>query len=291
MRGISDVINLAERRNLQQNREMDCKIHKNGGLVVDRVSDAQKSADGIGAAMSATIEAYDATQGVREIRGNYRSNTGFVPYGIGKKPIEFESTLERDFVEQALFDPLIGSIHQQPLRISYTDEVGQTRTYTPDFLVKYRSDGKARTGVIEIKLEADLEKDKMRLERSFEPMRDKCTEKGWDFFVLTERTIRSQYQKNVQAILPFRHRRSAQRDVNSVHGCVNRKGPITIGKVLEQCAEDAAHRAEIQAVIWSLISRNLIWVDMTGELRSDLLLRSNKSSDVRFPFFIERNQT
>ncbi|CAP02609.1 hypothetical protein ABSDF3340 [Acinetobacter baumannii SDF] len=72
---------------------------------------------------------------VRQIGIQTRSMTGLVPeYG------QFESSLERDFMELIKFDKNVELYAPQPLVISYIDKHNKKRTYTPDGLLEYRTD-------------------------------------------------------------------------------------------------------------------------------------------------------
>jgi hypothetical protein len=52
----------------------------------------------------------------------------------------FESSLERDFLLLLDFNPDVEFFEEQPVKIVYHDAKGRRRTYTPDVLVRYRTD-------------------------------------------------------------------------------------------------------------------------------------------------------
>src|SRR5919197_4727077 len=77
---------------------------------------------------------------VRTVPKNSRSLTGLVPNPRTQAMTAFESSLERDFLLLLDFDPDVELYEEQPLKITYHDEAGQRRTYTPDVLVRYRAE-------------------------------------------------------------------------------------------------------------------------------------------------------
>ncbi len=71
----------------------------------------------------------------RRIPTNVRSLTGIV------NGQEFESSLERDLLLLVHWDYGVDWYQSQPVKIDYLDALGERRSYTPDLLVSYRSDG------------------------------------------------------------------------------------------------------------------------------------------------------
>src|SRR5438093_12942283 len=92
---------------------------------------------------------------VRIVPKNYRNLTGLVPNSRTQAMTAFESTLERDFLLLLDFDPDVEFYEEQPLKITYPDEAGQRRTYTPDVLVRYRTErleiGRSKPHLCEVK--------------------------------------------------------------------------------------------------------------------------------------------
>src|SRR6266699_1506223 len=77
---------------------------------------------------------------VRSVPKNYRSLTGLIPNTRTQSMTAFESSLERDFLLLLDFDPDVEFYEEQPVKITYHDESGRRRIYTPDVLVRYRID-------------------------------------------------------------------------------------------------------------------------------------------------------
>lgn len=141
---------------------------------------------------------------VRKIGISSRSVVGKMPQGD-----EFESTLERDFMELLRFDLNIRRYTPQPLVIEYKDASGRGRKYTPDGFIEYRRDvlpAKDMPHVLcEIKYRNDFREAWRELLPKFRAAKRYCLERGWEFKVFTEREIRTPYLKNVRFLWPFRN--------------------------------------------------------------------------------------
>jgi hypothetical protein len=74
----------------------------------------------------------------RKIKPTRRSVSGIYPFR-GETAIAYESTLERDFLIRKEFNLYVLDIIPQPVQIPFTSNNGQVYTYTPDFLVYYRT--------------------------------------------------------------------------------------------------------------------------------------------------------
>lgn len=59
----------------------------------------------------------------------------------------YESSLERDLITLFQFDRKVEKVITQPVTISYVDDGGKARRYTPDVLVWYWKDSASTEGV------------------------------------------------------------------------------------------------------------------------------------------------
>lgn len=141
-------------------------------------------------------------QPVRRIGISSRSMTGIVP-GVG----QFESSLERDFMELVRFDKNIDIYTPQPLTIQYTSSDGKPRKYTPDGLIEYRRDiypaAEMPPVLCEIKYRTDFRVGWKVFLPKFKAAKKYAAERGWLFHVYTEREIRSPYLTNVRFLMRY----------------------------------------------------------------------------------------
>jgi TnsA endonuclease N terminal len=127
---------------------------------------------------------------VRAIKPNPRSVTGRLPATPQHPALEFESTLERDFLTALQGDPSVQRIETQPLHIAYTDEHGKARRYTPDLLVEYARTSRHPPTLYEVKYLESLRTDRDTLRSAFVAAAVYARERSWRFRVVTERALR-----------------------------------------------------------------------------------------------------
>ncbi len=72
---------------------------------------------------------------VRKIGLKHSSLSGSFFSAKTNKEVQFESSLERDFIFLLEMDWVIESYHEQPITIYYSDSEGKQRSYTPDFFI------------------------------------------------------------------------------------------------------------------------------------------------------------
>jgi hypothetical protein len=115
--------------------------------------------------------------------------------GIFDRPIECESSLERDFVLRAALCPSVCQLQHQPFRL----ELSSGRRYTPDFLVSYQSGARV---VVEVKLNDRMD----RYADVFADARSLLAARDIGFLVLTEVQIRSR-RVHERAAMLLRYRK------------------------------------------------------------------------------------
>ena len=139
---------------------------------------------------------------VRTVPKNYRSLTGLVPNTRTQSMTAFESSLERDFLLLLDFDPDVEFYEEQPVKITYHDDRGRRRTYTPDVFVRYRTDRlqaqHTQPHLWEVKYRDDLRQHWAEYRPKFRVTQRYARQRGWRFRVVTERHVRTPYLDNVK---------------------------------------------------------------------------------------------
>lgn len=97
------------------------------------------------------------------------------------EPIEYESQLERRFLQRALTFPYIRSIHHQPFTFEYEDQ-GKSLRYTPDFLCTLQDGSRI---VVEVKPDVFVKKHLSKITIG----KEKAAAAGMIFIVATDREI------------------------------------------------------------------------------------------------------
>jgi hypothetical protein len=202
---------------------------------------------------------------VRRIPTNVRSLTGEV------NGQEFESSLERDLLLLIHWDYEVDWYQSQPVKIDYLDALGEQRSYTPDLLVTYRSGSDhgneqvvARKPLLcEVKYRSDLRKQKDLLKPKFKAARAYAKSQNYEFRVLTEREIRTDYLKNIQFLWSYRHAYFHDHHYEKLIMVLEELGETNISKLLEVCYSSKELRGEALWTLWCMISRLWVKCDLT----------------------------
>ncbi len=145
---------------------------------------------------------------VRTVPKNSRSLTGLVPNPRTQAMTAFESSLERDFLLLLDVDPDVEFFEEQPVKIIYHDAKGGRRTYTPDVLVRYRTDPPparhSKPLLCEVQYRDDLRQHWVEYRPKFRAAQRYARQQGWRFQVVTERHVRTPYLENVKFLRPYR---------------------------------------------------------------------------------------
>lgn len=212
----------------------------------------------------------------REIPLKGSSLSGTINNGENNQ-IQFESSLERDFIYLLEFDKNVKSYLEQPIEIKYIDKEGKDRKYTPDFYVLYYDN---KEEIIEIKYEKTLKIKKEELESKFNAAKEYCDSKNLHFKVVTESIIReinadklentkflvryknyfNNIDKDKSAFLPL------NTDINLLISQMEILKKCSISDLIKNCAKDKHKQAELIFLTWYLLANNFILADLNQKL-------------------------
>ena len=211
------------------------------------------------------------TNPVRRIQPSTRSIRGQISSHKNGRAPQYESSLERDLLQLLEFDADVESYCEQPITIEYVHE-RVVRRYTPDVLVYYRNDSAASTDnkpmLCEVKYRADLKQNWADLKPKFMAASRYATGRGWQFKLVTEREIRTDYLANVRFLLHYTgpHVHVMQTDRDLLVSLLGDMHMTTGEKLLLVATADRAKRAELLYTLWHLVAVGLIHCDLTVEL-------------------------
>lgn len=198
---------------------------------------------------------------LRRIPLSRRSHvTGFQALSAGVA--EHESALERDFVTLTAFFDAGAEITAQPATIRF-DHEGRARRYTPDFLVR-TSDGRA--SLVEIKYRQDLRMQWVRLRPAFAAARRWAAANGAAFRIVTESAIRGARLDAAKRLLPLRTAPIDAMLAAATLDIAARLAHPTFGILVD--AVPASREAAL-AVVWRLIARGQLRVDLSAPIARD----------------------
>jgi len=96
----------------------------------------------------------------RKISPKERGNRGIFPSNkVPKGFAEYESCLERDFLLQYHHAPDVRRFQHQPITITFKDNKGKLRKYTPDVYIEFINGLRM---IVEIKYEEDIINNKVK---------------------------------------------------------------------------------------------------------------------------------
>lgn len=206
----------------------------------------------------------------RKIPMNYRYLTGIV----AATKTTFEATLERDFYILMGADPRVAKVDGQPLTLTYQDDQGVKRPYTPDALVTYHADpasGHApRPRLYEIKPREKIRAEWPAIKRKYRLARRFARLKGWWFGFITETEIRGPYLDNVKFLRRYRRGPVDPKDRELLLTTLQKLDNPTPGTLLDAAADDIQRRAALMSSLWKLVASG----DVDCDLDQPLTMRS-----------------
>jgi hypothetical protein len=181
-----------------------------------------------------------------------------------------ESSLERDFLIMLDFDIGVKFFEEQPLTIKLLDRDGESRSYTPDVYVEYRTDispaDRMKPMLCEIKYRSDLFADWHMLKPKFKAARAYAREKGWDFKIFTENEIRCPFLENAKFLRSFRQYQTNWEHYEILTELLTNLRQASPTQLLLAYSEDKWKQAEILSSIWHLIAKRIIRTDLSIQL-------------------------
>lgn len=190
---------------------------------------------------------------VRKVHTNGNTVVGRVPSRKGTA-IQFESSLEMDFIYLLQFDSDVGTIFDQPVRINYFDDAGKAHTYVPDFLVEYHN----RTNVLfEVKYADDLRKHRKEFKLKFDAAKQFASSRNWEFRTINEKQIKRPYTENVKFLLPYYDFQADEAITAQLLAALG-EGKSTPNLLMRSLSKDANVWPSLIGPIWSLVVQRKI---------------------------------
>lgn len=209
---------------------------------------------------------------VRKIPKNYRNVTGVAASSKAVGAAQFESTLERDFLALLEFSPEVEHFEVQPIKISWRDGQGTSRSFTPDVLVTFGPDVPRAPWLCEVKYRADIKKNWDELKPKFRQAVRLAKQNGWRFRLITEIEVRTAYLDNVRFLMPFKFRSISAAESEQLLDRLRDGSNMTCAALMYSLSPDGRRVAELLPVLWHLIAHHRIGVDLESALTMDSLV-------------------
>lgn len=202
----------------------------------------------------------------RNISMNQFSLTGHIKSLKRNELVDFESSLERDYIHILEFDENVRYYYEQPLKIEFND-----RYYVPDFYVEYWSGEKE---VVEIKYNIDLIENASKYVTKFQAADEFCSNNGLTFRILTESDIRNEYLFNIKFLNAVQIMRNGIEseyfnEFELLETNLRKLKRTTINNLLDLCTSCELKRAELIQYLWLMVIHRKIKVDLNKKLNME----------------------
>lgn len=206
---------------------------------------------------------------VRKIKPTRRSVSGHYSFR-GETSIDFESTLERDFIMRTEYFNHVLDIVPQPAEISFTNPNGRKFTYTPDFLVIYRLGNRyygdfPKPMLVEVKPEGEWKAHWREWLPKWKAARRYAKEQDWTFRIYDESRIRDKALENIRFLERYKRMHFPIEECRVVLQTVEELGGTQMHHLLARYFM-GMYRAEGIALIWHLVATRQLDCDITRAL-------------------------
>jgi len=205
----------------------------------------------------------------RKIKPTRRSVSGAYMFR-GEDAIEFESTLERDFIQRTEFSLSVLGIVPQPCQIEYLAPSGRRQVYTPDFLVHYRLGNRSyedypKPVLVEIKPEAEWRQHWRKWLSKWKAAHAYARQQGWEFHIRDESRIRDQALKNINFLSRYKRMAFPQEESSAVLETAEQMGTVTMDYLLARHFM-GVYQAQGIAHLWHLLATRMLDCDISRPL-------------------------
>jgi len=122
----------------------------------------------------------------------------------GKRSINFESKLEKDFLTMISFNNQVEDIIEQPFTIEYEYD-GKLRRYTPDFLVFFKNNGVyTKPLLVEVKRREELIEKFAEFKPKFKAAITYSNQEDYFFKIYDQKRIYGTYFENIELVKRYR---------------------------------------------------------------------------------------
>ena len=214
----------------------------------------------------------DEVKSVRKIKPTRRSVSGIYSFR-GHTPIQFESTLERDFIIRNEFSPSVVDIVSQPFTLPFNALNGRCYEYTPDFLIRFSLDNESFSHhqipiLVEVKPYKDWHKNWRKWMPKWKAAWRYARERGYEFHIFDEYRIRDQRFKNIRFLERYKQYRYPEAESQLILKTLSEMGGAPFHYILARHYR-GLYVAEGIAHVWHLLAVRRLECDIDRPLNMD----------------------
>lgn len=202
-------------------------------------------------------------QQVRKIKPTRRSVSGFLSYK--KKPLAYESTLERDFIIYHAFREDVKSITSQPVKIPF-EKNGRIYQYTPDYYVEL-DEISGKSFIAEVKPKQEWQENWREWSSKWKQAKKYCKRNNLRFIIFDEDRIRHRALENINFLMIYKNIRAPHEYVDVILTDVKQLNIVSVGYILERYFKSELCHSEGHKLIWYLMANKLIGFDIWGDVK------------------------
>lgn len=211
---------------------------------------------------------------VRKIGLGTTSLRGKIPSLKTNRQHNFESGLERDFLQTIDFDSKVEYYCEQPITIEYKLD-GINHFYTPDVLVYYKDNKKYKPTLYEIKYRKNLKENWNEFRPKFKAAIEYAHSKNWRFKILTEKEIYTQHLENIKFLSNYREKIVDKKgfltgidetDFNLLRFHLDQIKETTPEELMLMASSNKEKQLELLYTIWYLVANNWCNCDLSKPL-------------------------
>lgn len=198
------------------------------------------------------------------------SLTGRISSIKNNSAIEFESSLERDFIYLLEYNPDVNQYIEQPIIIKYYSK-RKEKSYTPDFYVEYSENKKE---LIEIKYQEDLKVNEDKYRDKFSATQEFCLRNNMIFKILTEKDIRTPTLFNAKFLLPYKRlpRNTEKQGIKIIADIIKSERKISVKDIIETATQVKEKRPEYLYLLWYIVANNFVYYNKDVQLNMNTVI-------------------
>ena len=209
----------------------------------------------------------------RQINLSEISLTGSITSVKNNTNVEFESSLERDFIYLLEYNTDVKRYYEQPIKIKYYED-DKSKVYIPDFIIEYFS---GKRSIVEIKYKEDLEKNKDAYAKKFKATQEFCIKNNFHFKILNENDIRTYKLFNAKFLLYYQDPliQVNYGYVKQIYQTIKKFTKITAKELIDETVYDEYSKAELIYVLWYMVANHLLDYNKNCKLTMNSIISIN----------------